>query len=294
MSTTDGGNLMTPQQKGELPPERVHLPAPTVWPMILGFGLTLAFFGLVTNIGVTVAGLILFVRASVGWWFDVLPMEQHVEVPLEGEVEVVAMTTHVHRLSIGEAGHRVRIPAEIKPYSSGIKGGLAGAVAMAVVAVIFGIISQGSIWYPINLLAATAMPSLAAASIAELRQFHAMGLLFGSVVHLTASVLVGVLYAVTLPMFPKRAWLWAGIITPFLWSGLIAATLDGVNPAMKERIEWGWFMASQLAFGMIGGYVIARSQSIETMQTWPLAMRTGIEATGIEPSRGEKDKGARE
>jgi hypothetical protein len=46
---------------------------------------------------------------------------------------------------------------------------------------------------------------------------------------------------------------------------------------LNARIDWRWFIASQLAFGVIGGYVIARSQSIETMQSWPLAARAGIE-----------------
>ena len=38
-------------------------------------------------------------------------------------------------------------------YSAGIKGGLVGGVAMAIVALAYGITAYGSVWYPINLLA---------------------------------------------------------------------------------------------------------------------------------------------
>ena len=269
----------------------VLVPAPTAWPMMLAFGITLVAAGLVTNGIVSLVGAVLLLRAAVGWWYEVLPHEHHEALPIEREeleAEKKVATRRVEHLRIGEEGHRVRIPAEIKPYSSGIKGGLVGAVAMAVVATIFGVISQGSVWYPINLLAGAVLPDLANASIEELRQFNGLALMFGVLIHGSTSILVGLLYAVTLPMFPKRAWLWAGIVMPILWSGLIASTLEVVNPALNSRIDWKWFVASQLAFGMIGGYVVARSQSIETMQTWSLAARAGIEAPLDLPEKGEK------
>ena len=260
-------------------PETIAMPAPTTWPMVLAAAIVLVFAGLVTNGYVSVVGGALLVFAAVGWWREVLPHERHVEVPLERTADAITHVTsrRVERLRLGQEGHRVRIPAEIKPYSSGVKGGLVGAAAMAVVAILFGIISQGSVWYPINLLAGAALPNMATASTEQLRQFNALALLLGTVVHLATSILVGLLYAVMLPMFPKRAWLWAGWLVPILWTGLIASTLDVVNPALNARIDWRWFIASQLAFGVIGGYVIARSQSIETMQSWPLAARAGIE-----------------
>jgi hypothetical protein len=30
-----------------------------------------------------------------------------------------------------------------------------------------------------------------------------------------------------------------------------------VNPALNARISWPWFIASQLGFGLFGGYVAA-------------------------------------
>ena len=279
--------------ENEQTPRTVDLPASTAWPMILAFAITLVFAGLVTNGVVSIVGGILLLRAAAGWWSEVLPHEHHEAYPLEHPVAEEAaafrpVTKRVERLEAGREGHRVRIPAEIKPYSSGFKGGMVGAVAMAGVAIVFGLISQGSLWYPINLLAGAVMPSMGTASMDELRQFNGLGLGLGIVIHISTSILVGLLYAVMLPMFPKNAFWWAGIVSPLLWSGLIASTLELVNPALNSKIDWRWFVASQLAFGLTCGYVIARGQSIETMQTWTLAQRAGIEAPGnIQEKEGD-------
>jgi hypothetical protein len=154
---------------------------------------------------------------------------------------------------------------------------------MAVVAMLFGLIAQRSIWYPINLLAAGVLPSLAEAPIEQLREFSGAGLIAGGMIHLLVSLLVGLLYAVSLPMFPRGAGWRSGLVTPVLWSGLIAITLDLINPTLSERIDWIWFVGSQIAYGLATGWVVARSAKIETMQSWPLAERAGIEfQTGSE------------
>jgi hypothetical protein len=92
---------------------------------------------------------------------------------------------------------------------------------------------------------------------------------------------VGIVYAVILPMFPKYAPFWAGILMPLFWSGLIATFLNFINPALYQRINWPWFIVCQLGFGLVGGYVIARSTSIQTMQSWSLAERAFMEAPGL-------------
>jgi hypothetical protein len=38
---------------------------------------------------------------------------------------------------------------------------------------------------------------------------------------------------------------------------------------------------------MTAGYVVHRSAKIETMQTWPLAARAGIEVPGLMPEKEE-------
>ena len=70
---------------------------------------------------------------------------------------------------------------------------------------------------------------------------------------------------------------------PLFWSGLIATLLDLVNPALNERVSWPWFVACQLAFGLVGGFVIAQSTQIGTMQSWGFAERAFIKAPGVVP-----------
>jgi hypothetical protein len=155
---------------------------------------------------------------------------------------------------------------------------------MAGLACLYGLIAEHSIWYPINLLAGVVIPDLGNASLEQLRAFNGLAFVAAFVGHGVISVLVGVVYAVMLPMFPKYAPFWAGILMPLFWSGLVATTLDIVNPAMNARISWPWFVACQLGFGLVGGFVIARSTSIATMQSWSLAERAFLEA----PPQDEK------
>jgi hypothetical protein len=284
---------MASEQRQDEVPGNVSLPAPTAWPFVTAFGLALLAAGLVTQAVISVVGLILAVRGAVGWFRDVLPVEQHEWVrlrPLEQRARPIPPAPRaVRQLQPGVAGHRVRIPAEIHPYSSGIKGGIVGGVAMAVVACVYGVIAHRSIWYPINLLAAAAVPSLARADLAQLTAFNGTGFIVGLISHGVFSILVGLLFAVLLPMLPsRRAAFWGSLISPLLWSGLIWATLRLINPALNARIDWIWFIASQIAFGMTTGYVVHHSKMVETMQTWPLAARAGIEAPGVMLERGEE------
>jgi len=259
----------------------ILVPAPTAWPFIAALGITLTFTGLVTHPAVSIVGVMVLLRAAAGWWFDVLP-EQKEEAALvrisERSWAEPRSSLAVDHLAAGVGSHRVRVPVQVHPYLTGLYGGLAGAVAMAVVAMFFGLIAQRSIWYPINLLAAGVLPSLAAAPIDQLRNFGEAGLIAGSLIHGTLSLFVGLLYAVSLPMFPRGASWRSGLVTPVLWSALVASTLSVINPTLNERIDWFWFVGSQIAFGLAAAWVIARTAKIETMQSWPLAERAGIEA----------------
>jgi hypothetical protein len=277
--------------------DSILVPAPTAWPVITALGITLMFTGLVTHVAVGMVGLAVLLRGAAGWWRDALPEQKEETVIINpadlSGVQVPRTSSAVGHLAAGVDGHRVRIPVEIHPYSAGLYGGLAGAVAMAVVAVIFGLIAQRSVWYPINLLAAGILPSLANAPVEQLGAFSMAGLIAGSVIHGTISILVGVLYAISLPMFPRGASWRSGLVTPVLWSGLVAATLSLINPTLSERIDWGWFVGSQIVFGLTAGWVVARTEKIETMQSWPLTERAGIEGHGMDAGKGgvEEDRG---
>jgi hypothetical protein len=263
--------------------DSILVPASTAWPFFAALGFTLIFSGLITHVAVSAVGLITLFYAAIGWWRDVLPdqKEELVEVSAaeRSAVGVPKSSREVDHLSTGVGGHRVHVPAEVHPYSAGFYGGLAGAVAMAVIATLFGLIAQRSPWYPVNLLAAGVLPSLADAPLSRLREFSAAGLIAGSIIHLLTSLLVGLLYAISLPMFPRGAKWRSGLVTPVLWSGIVAATLSVINPTLNARIEWSWFVGSQIAFGLVAGWVIARTEKIETLQSWPLIDRAGIEAS---------------
>jgi hypothetical protein len=270
-------------------PGVIELPAPTVWPMVLALGVTLTFAGLVTNAIVSVVGLVLALIAAVGWWRQVLPTQQHEAVPLRPlplrAKPVVASRAAVARLIPGEGGHRVRIPTEVQPISAGIKGGIVGGAAMALVALVYGVTFQQSLWYPINLLSAVAMPQLARADMATLRAFNLTALILGIIAHGLISILAGLLYAVILPMLPRRHMLWGGLVAPLLWTGGLWAVLGVINPALNARVDWPFFILSQIAFGVAAGFVISRAQPVATMQTWPLAARAGVESPGVRAPR---------
>lgn len=268
----------------------ITMPAPTFWPMVFAFGITLVVAALITHWSVGVVGFVIAFRAGLGWWRNVIPLEEHEEVPIDlvhRPAPVLVEARSVVRLKVGEDRHRVRIPEEVHPYSAGLWGGLAGGAAMAALACLYGLIVQHSIWYPINLLAGVVIPSMGNAPLEQLKAFDPLAFIAAVIGHGIISVLVGIVYAVILPMFPKYAPFWAGILMPLFWSGLVATTLNLINPVLNERISWPWFVACQLGFGLVGGYVIARSTSIKTMQSWSLAERAFVEAPGMRPPREE-------
>jgi hypothetical protein len=263
--------------------EGVDLPIPTANPIIAAFGITLVGAGLVTSLVVSLVGLIIGLIGAVGWFRDVFPTPKHALYPL-AEADrrpkpIKVSPRRISHLHYGETGHRVRIPIEVHRYSAGIIGGLAGGAAMAILAIAYGLVVQHSIWYPINLLAAAGVPSLANADLETLRQFNAAGLTVGILSHVTLSILVGLLYTVMLPMLPaKLEWLFGGIITPLMWTALLYPVLIFINPALAARVDWPWFVICQVAFGVVGGYVVFKSQKVETMQSWPIAHRLGVHA----------------
>jgi hypothetical protein len=44
-----------------------------------------------------------------------------------------------------------------------------------------------------------------------------------------------------------------GLIAPVLWSGMFYSILGLLNPLLQSRIDWLWFIASQVAFGVAAG-----------------------------------------
>jgi hypothetical protein len=260
----------------------IHLPAPTAWPVVLAFGLTLILAGLVTSVTVSALGLILSVPAAVGWFRNLLPIEAHDVVPVvAAPPAVLPSARRVAR--VAGAGHlpRAVLPLETYPVSAGIKGGLAGAGVMALLAMAYGIVSGTSIWYPINLLAAGFFAQAAHVPTGDIAAFHLRPLLLATVIHLLTSLLVGVLYGATLPMLPRHPIVLGGLVGPIAWTGLLHGTLGVINPVMHARIDWGWFALSQVGFGLAAGLIVSRQARMATLQPLPLAVRAGLQTPGL-------------
>lgn len=274
---------MANQPETEHAARTIEVPASTAWPFVTAFGLALLFAGLVTSLAVSVAGMVVILSGATGWFRDVFPKSKVEFVELEALAPVIARSTRrVDHLLHGVQGHRVFIPVQVHPYTAGLLGGIGGGVGMAIIACLYGLIAQGSLWYPINLLAAAAVPSFANAGVEELKVFHFSGFVVALISHGVISLLVGLLYAAILPMMPSRfTAFWGSFLAPVLWTALVASTLKLINPALNSRIAWGWFIASQVAFGLITGYVVAHSKTVETAQSWPLAARVGLEAPDL-------------
>jgi hypothetical protein len=267
----------------------VELPAATAWPIVLAFGLTLLVAGLVTSEAVSVLGVIFAVAGAAGWFRDVLPFEAQETLPVEREAPAVTtLRPEVARARPRRGLPRAWLPVEIYPVSAGVKGGLAGSVAMAALATLFGIASHTSIWYPINLLAAGFFPAAVNATTAQLSAFHLPAFLIAVPIHLITSLLVGLLYGAMLPIIPRRPILLGGFVGPILWSGLLHSILGFVNPVMNQRIDWPWFVASQVAFGIVAGVVVSRQERVPTSQPLPIGHRMGMEETG--PDRREDQR----
>ena len=158
---------------------------------------------------------------------------------------------------------------------------------MAVLACAYGLIKAGSLWYPINLLAASVYTQSLKLGPAELHSFHADSFGIALLIHALVSAAVGLLYGAMLPMFARRPILLGGLIGPVLWSALIYSMLSLLNPMLEQRIDWLWFMASQAAFGMVAGLVVVRQPRVPTRENVSFALRAGIEAPGTMPERGE-------
>jgi hypothetical protein len=266
----------------------IAVPAPMAWPLVLAMGVTLMFAGLLMNVSVSVLGAVLSLAGCVGWFREVVPGDHEEAVPVvPDDGEVSTERRMVDRLAIAPEQVRAWLPVHTYPVSAGVKGGFAGSVAMAVLACAYGLLKVGSVWYPINLLAAVVYDQSVRLGPAELNAFHLDSFAIGVGVHGVVSTLVGLLYGVMLPMFPRRPIVLGGLIVPVLWSGMLHPILGLLNPLLASHIDWFWFIASQMAFGIVAGAVVVRQSPIPTLENVSFALRAGIEAPGTISSRGD-------
>ena len=282
--------MQEPQAHNGITEEVVHLPTPTAWPLVLALGLTFGLAGLVTNAGISVLGAVLIVAGCVGWFGQVWPHAQHIAVPVK--VQKFAYTTvrtKVARIEVDET-HRARLPVHTPSVIAGLKGGIAGGAAMIVPALLYGLIRYHSIWYAVNLLGGAGVAGWADPTLAEITHFRLSALILATIIHVVGSLLIGLLYGAMLPMLPRHPIILGGVIAPLLWTGVLHATLDLINPYLDARIDWWWFVASQVTFGVVAGLVVASQVHIRTEQYLPFAARVGLETPGLMEEHNREDE----
>src|SRR5271154_7580087 len=127
--------LLTTEQSNETcrTPRTIEVPAPTAWPFILAVGAALLFAGLVTSMSVSVLGAVLALAGGVGWFRAVFPHEQEEAVTVVPEdIRLTTDRRVVERIPVLPDQVRAWLPVRTYPISAGVKGGVAGSVAMAV------------------------------------------------------------------------------------------------------------------------------------------------------------------
>lgn len=269
------------EHENKLGHNSIHMPAPTAWPIVLALGVSLIVAGMVTSGYVSLLGLVLTVFAVIGWFCNVLPVEAAEFVEAKGEaVQIPIYRKSIEHLPIGPM-HRKVVPVETFQFTTGLKGGFAGGTAMIAPAIVFSLIKYHSLWYAMNLMAAGGFVSWAGQSDQFLARFHMQGFLAAVAIHTVSSLLVGLLYGAMLPMFPRWPILTAGFIAPLLWTGLLSSVLGVVSPILNQRIDWYWFIPSQIAFGLVCGFVVNLQTKVRTpqFQALPFAVRAGLHAS---------------
>lgn len=266
------------------------MPSNTAWPIVLAFGCTLLLGGILLGYIMTLLGVVLVLAGCIGWFRQVLPHEHAEYLAVEVQpVEIETPRKVVQRFQL--PGLEIQ-PGEIIPTSpliAGIKGGIAGGFAMAIPVLLYGQISHGSIWYGVNLLGGAGVAHWHNVTTAQIDAFHWQWMLIALLIHAVSSVLVGLIYGSMLPMLPSRPILLGGLVAPLVWSGLLHASIGLINPEMAARISWPWFIVSQLAYGLVAGWVVAHDENFKRTRKLPLAIRVGLEAPGLmhENQQGE-------
>ncbi len=269
----------------------IQLPAPTAWPILLALGLTLVFASFVTSPALAVLGTIISIVSIIGWFREVLPHEHHESVEVSIEIEpVLHAGRKVARIQMDET-HRAQLPLKIFPISSGLKGGIAGGIAMVIPAEIYSIVRFHSVWYVVNLLGGAGVAGWTDPTTAEMSHFRLGAFITANLIQGLVTLLVGLLYGALLPIWPKHPILLGGLIAPAIWTGLLHSTLGIVNPFLDQHIDWWSFAAAQVVFGLVAGYTVVRLGNLTSLAQVPLSVRLGLESPGLDAERSEKEHG---
>jgi hypothetical protein len=135
---------------------------------------------------------------------------------------------------------------------------------MALPAMLWGRLSGHGIWYPVNLLAAMVVPGMDQLRADELTRFHLGWLMVAIGLHAAISLSFGVLFGLLLQPLPQipGPLAWGGMLLPLVWTAISYGMMGVVNPLLAERVDWPWFIFSQLIFGLAAAVVVVRSEMV--------------------------------
>ncbi|HZZ72338.1 MAG TPA: hypothetical protein VFE24_08795 [Pirellulales bacterium] len=147
---------------------------------------------------------------------------------------------------------------------AGVLGGLVGGALMIAPAALWAWITGHSIWFPANVLAAMVLPQVGAHSIAELQQYHADWFVTAAMIHVSVSMIFGVIYGWLLPRLPNipGPMSWGALLMPLVWTSVSYSLMGVVNPILQQNVNWQWFIVSQFIFGIVASIVVVRSEEI--------------------------------
>jgi hypothetical protein len=164
--------------------------------------------------------------------------------------------------SIYQPPQELSVPAMVYPYKAGVIGGAMGGFVMIVIAALYGLISGHGLWLPVNLIGATLMRDLQAASLDQLSAFNATGLFVGLVLHMAMSIGLGLIFAMLLPTLPGSPVLWALLIGPLLWALASVLILPFLNPVMALYVDHTSFFGAHLVYSLVLGWWIGRTPKV--------------------------------
>lgn len=233
----------------------VEMPQPTAAPLVLAAGIAMIAAGLPFGLPFVVVGVVVATVGLILWIADLLPGRGHAfEAVAEppGPERAPSAARTVEQLKPGAPGYRLRLPTEVQPISAGVRGGIVGGAVMPVPALIWGLLSGNGLWYPINLLAGIVLPGIGKMSVPELQQFHPTLVFVAIVIHITMSIIIGLIYGVLLPTLPDvpPAIAWGGLLMPIVWTAVSYLAMHSANPALPGLVSWPWFVVSQFVFGI--------------------------------------------
>jgi hypothetical protein len=157
-----------------------------------------------------------------------------------------------HRLTVHH-----RTATLLEHYGRGVVGGIIGGLWMVLVAAIYGLISGKGIWFPVNLIGATAMREMQGANVEALAQFNPRLASVGLIIHFLYAICVGFLFAGFLLVLPGRPLLWALVLGPLLWV-LAFLALPLFNPVMERNLDPLSFAVAHIFYGLIMGLWVVR------------------------------------